>query len=146
MVVAGRRHAPARESPLRGAPGPSGILHRREKTIAAGWWAARIAADRVSFPPTITRQQLAELAAAEALTAEGGALRWRVIEGSAKSPLGRGALGDPLEKLPAADQLAARAPIGRRVASQGAGQGANLIGSCGYAARGPGRPGSKTIH
>ena len=66
--------------PIAKRPGPSGIC-TLGKDDASGWWAARVAADRVRFPVGITRQQLAELAAAEALTAEGGSLRWRPIEG-----------------------------------------------------------------
>ena len=68
--------------PIAKRPGPSGIC-TLGKDDASGWWSARVGADRVSFPPTITRQQLAELAAAEALTAEGGSLRWRPVEGRA---------------------------------------------------------------
>ncbi len=48
---------------------------------AAAWWSGRIAAGKVHFPRTLTRADLADLAAAEALTAEGGALRWRPVEG-----------------------------------------------------------------
>ena len=51
------------------------------KDDAASWWTGRIDADRVQLPRTITRRETAELLAAEALTAEGGALRWRPIEG-----------------------------------------------------------------
>ena len=68
--------------PIAKRPGPSGVC-TCGKDDASGWWAARVAADRVRFPAAITRQQLAELAAAECLTAEGGALRWRPVEGRA---------------------------------------------------------------
>ena len=47
------------------------------KDDAASWWTGRIDAGRVQVPRTITRRETAELLAAEALTAEGGALRWR---------------------------------------------------------------------
>ena len=51
------------------------------KDDCASWWTGRIDADRVQLPRTITRRETGELLAAEALTAEGGALRWRPIEG-----------------------------------------------------------------
>ena len=51
------------------------------KDDSASWWTGRIDADRVQLPRTINRKEIGELLAAEALTAEGGALRWRQIEG-----------------------------------------------------------------
>ena len=48
---------------------------------AATWWSGRVQAGRVHFPKDIDRRQLAELAAAEVLVAEGSALRWRPIPG-----------------------------------------------------------------
>ena len=48
---------------------------------AATWWSGRVQAGRVHVPKDIDRRQLAELAAAEVLVAEGGALRWRPIPG-----------------------------------------------------------------
>ena len=51
------------------------------KDDCASWWSGRIGADRVQLPRTINRKEIGELLAAEALTAEGGALRWRQIEG-----------------------------------------------------------------
>ena len=51
------------------------------KDDAASWWTGRIDANRVQVPRTISRKEIGELLAAEALTAEGGALRWRQIEG-----------------------------------------------------------------
>ena len=53
------------------------------KDDSASWWTGRIDAARVQLPRTITRREVAELLAAEALTAEGGALRWRPIENRA---------------------------------------------------------------
>ena len=53
------------------------------KDDCASWWTGRIDADRVKTPQTISRKEIGELLAAEALTAEGGALRWRQIEGRA---------------------------------------------------------------
>ena len=50
------------------------------KDDAAAWWTGRIDADRVKTPQTISRKEIGELLAAEALTAEAGALRWRQIE------------------------------------------------------------------
>ena len=51
------------------------------KDDASAWWTGRIDADRVQLPRTIDRKDVAELLAAECLTADGGALRWRQIEG-----------------------------------------------------------------
>ena len=51
------------------------------KDDCASWWTGRIDADRVKTPQTISRKELSELCAAEALTAVGGAVRWRQIEG-----------------------------------------------------------------
>ena len=53
------------------------------KDDCASYWTGRIEADRVKTPQTISRKEIGELLAAEALTAEGGALRWRQIEGRA---------------------------------------------------------------
>ena len=50
------------------------------KDDAAAWWTGRIDADRVKTPQAISRKEIGELLAAEALTAEAGALRWRQIE------------------------------------------------------------------
>lgn len=49
---------------------------------ASAWWAGRIAAGRVRLPADIDRPTIRELCASEALTAEGGALRWRPVESS----------------------------------------------------------------
>ena len=51
------------------------------KDNSASWLVGRIDADRVKTPQTISRKEIGELLAAEALSAEGGALRWRQIEG-----------------------------------------------------------------
>ena len=50
------------------------------KDDCASWWTGRIDANRVQTPQTISRKEIGELLAAEALTAEAGALRWRQIE------------------------------------------------------------------
>ena len=50
------------------------------KDDCASWWTGKIDADRVKTPQTISRKEIGELLAAEALTAVGGALRWRKIE------------------------------------------------------------------
>ena len=42
------------------------------KDDCASWWSGRIDADRVQLPQTISRKEIGELLAAEALTAEGG--------------------------------------------------------------------------
>ena len=77
--------------PTVGRPGEAVPLARplnRQSGIAtmgtndsSAYWAGRIDAGRVHFPQAITRPELAELAAAEALTAEGGALKWRPLPG-----------------------------------------------------------------
>ena len=51
------------------------------KDDLSSWWSGRVAAGRVHRPADISRRHVAELCAAEALTAEGGALKWRPIEG-----------------------------------------------------------------
>ena len=51
------------------------------KDDAATWWAGRVDSGRVQLPATVSRRETAELLAAECLTAVGGALRWRPIEG-----------------------------------------------------------------
>ena len=53
------------------------------KDDLSAWWSGRVAAGRVHLPADISRRHVAELCAAEALTAEGGALRWRPIDGRA---------------------------------------------------------------
>ena len=50
------------------------------KDDCASWWTGRIDANRVQTPQTISRKEIGELLAAEALTAEAGALRWRQSE------------------------------------------------------------------
>ena len=50
------------------------------KDDSASFWTGRVDADRVKTPQTISRKEIGELLAAEALTAVGGALRWRKIE------------------------------------------------------------------
>ena len=66
--------------PIARRAGATGVM-TAGKDDGAGLWSAKIAAGRVRFPAEINRRQLAELAAAECLTAEGGRLAWRVIEG-----------------------------------------------------------------
>ena len=66
--------------PIARRPGPTGIC-TLGKDDASAWWASRVAAGRVQLPEGITRTEIGELCAAEALTAEGGALRWRPVEG-----------------------------------------------------------------
>ena len=56
-------------------PGPSNICTMGKDDVCA-FWAGRVQAGKVHLPPEITRAEIGELCAAEALTAEGGALRW----------------------------------------------------------------------
>ena len=68
--------------PIARRPGPTGIATMGADD-ASSWWSARVNAGRVHLPLAITRAEIGELCAAEALTAEGGALRWRPVEGRA---------------------------------------------------------------
>ena len=44
------------------------------------WWSGRVAAGHVRLPKSITRRQVGELCAAEALTARGGVLKWERVQ------------------------------------------------------------------
>ena len=68
--------------PIAKRPGPSGVC-TLGKDDACQWWASRVAAGRVQLPATLSRTDIGELCAAEALTAEGGRLAWRPVEGRA---------------------------------------------------------------
>ena len=48
---------------------------------AKSWWTGRVRDGHVHLPMTIDRPTIGQLCAAEALTAEGGKLRWRPVEG-----------------------------------------------------------------
>ena len=50
------------------------------KDDTCAWWAGRIGAGRVHLPREITRSEIGELCAAEALTVDRGKLRWMPIE------------------------------------------------------------------
>ena len=45
------------------------------------WWTGRVETGNVHLPRHITRTEISELCASEVLTAEGGALRWRPVDG-----------------------------------------------------------------
>ena len=53
------------------------------KDDACALWSGRLAAGRVQLPPEITRTEITELCAAQALTVERGRLRWVTLEGRA---------------------------------------------------------------
>ena len=57
------------------------------KDDTCAWWSGRIAADRVHLPREITRSEIAEMCAAEALTIDRGKLRWTSIESRAANHL-----------------------------------------------------------
>ena len=59
--------------------GPTGLATMGKDDVCA-WWSGRVNAGHVRLPADITRSQIAELCAAEALTAEGGKLRRRAVE------------------------------------------------------------------
>ena len=75
------------------------------KDDSASWWTGRIDADRVKTPQTISRKEIGELLAAEALTAEGGALRWRKIENRENHYWDWLFIGRPQPTLPTVDRL-----------------------------------------
>lgn len=50
------------------------------KDDASAWWAAGVQAGDVFLPATISRPEIGELCAAEALTVDGGRLTWKPIE------------------------------------------------------------------
>ena len=58
------------------------------KDNANSWWSGRVEAGAVHLPRTISRNEIAEMCASEVLVAEGGALRWRPVDGLPKSLLG----------------------------------------------------------
>ena len=60
--------------------GPSGIA-TLGKDDGCSWWSGRVETGNVHLPRHITRNEIAELCASEVLTAEGGALRWRPVDG-----------------------------------------------------------------
>ena len=60
--------------------GPTGIA-TLGKDDANSWWSGRVETGNVHFPRSISRTELTEIAASEVLTAEGGALRWRPVDG-----------------------------------------------------------------
>ena len=66
--------------PIAKVIGASGIAVLGQDDCAS-WWAGRVEAGRVQTPQTISRKEIGELLAAECLTAVGGALRWRPIDG-----------------------------------------------------------------
>ena len=51
------------------------------KDDTSAWWSGRIESGNVHLPRHITRNEITEMCASEVLTAEGGGLRWRKIEG-----------------------------------------------------------------
>ena len=66
--------------PIARRPGPTGICTMGKDDVSA-WWSGRVAAGHVRLPESITRPEIGELCAAEALTVERGRLVWRPVEG-----------------------------------------------------------------
>ena len=60
--------------------GPSGIA-TLGKDNGNSWWSGRVESGAVHLPRTIIRNEIAELCASEVLVSEGGALRWRPVDG-----------------------------------------------------------------
>ena len=60
--------------------GPTGIA-TLGKDNGNSWWSGRVEAGAVHLPRTISRSEIAELCASEVLVSEGGALRWRPVDG-----------------------------------------------------------------
>ena len=53
------------------------------KDNSNSWWSGRIEAGAVHLPRTILRTEISEMCASEVLTAEGGSLRWKKVDGLA---------------------------------------------------------------
>ena len=66
--------------PIARGIGPSGIAVLG-KDDGCAWWSGRVETGNVHFPRTISRTELSELCASEVLVSEGGALRWRPVDG-----------------------------------------------------------------
>ena len=66
--------------PIARGLGPSGVC-TVGKDNANSWWSGRVEAGAVHLPRTMTRNEIGELCASEVLVAEGGALRWRPVDG-----------------------------------------------------------------
>ena len=66
--------------PIARSMGAQGVTTAGKDDTCA-WWSGRIAAGRVHLPREITRSEIGELCAAEALTIDRGKLRWKPIEG-----------------------------------------------------------------
>ena len=60
--------------------GPSGIA-TVGKDNSNSWWSGRVEAGAVHLPRTILRTEISEMCASEVLVSEGGALRWRPVDG-----------------------------------------------------------------
>ena len=60
--------------------GSSGIA-TLGKDDGCSWWSGRVETGNVHLPRHISRTEIGELCASEVLTAEGGALRWRPVDG-----------------------------------------------------------------
>ena len=59
--------------------GPTGIATCGKDDTCA-WWSARVNTGAAYLPADITRTEIGELGAAQALTAESGGLRWRAVD------------------------------------------------------------------
>ena len=68
--------------PLAKRPGATGVC-TIGKDDASAWWSGRIESGNVHLPRHITRNEIGELCASEVLTAEGGSLRWKKVDGLA---------------------------------------------------------------
>ena len=71
-------------APVARGVSPGSGLATLGKNNALSWWTGRVATGAAHFPKGIGRRHLAEVAAAEALTAQpGGGVKWQRIEGRA---------------------------------------------------------------
>ena len=66
--------------PIARAAGRTGLFTMGKDDVCS-WWSGRVSAERVHLPMAISRAEIAELCAAEALTAIGGGLKWAPIAG-----------------------------------------------------------------
>lgn len=80
LPTVGRDASAGGGKPIAKRIGPTKIA-TMSRASSNAWWHARLAAKAVHLPAAMTRDELTELAASEHIVAEGGALKWRAVEG-----------------------------------------------------------------
>ena len=116
--------------------GPSGIA-TLGKDNGNSWWSGRVESGAVHLPRTIIRNEIAELvASSEVLVSEGGALRWRPVDGVPNHLWDSAILSRPRPTLPNAVSAAktvwarSRLRIGRGKGAAPRSEGPRTV-SCG---------------